>query len=193
MPKTLESASSICDHMLNAYSILTHLIRSQMLMLMGSADTLAAPPQVATVFAEDLPAEDLAAANTNLPGGLSNLGNTCYLNSTLQCMNRIPELSTAVARSVPSLCPGSTVPSVIRHRQRSNQRACPSAVCPFLYEYTQAGRPFISRSPALASSVLESIASVSLDAFRPTATCPSPLKPTPCGQVPTASCGSSGE
>lgn len=66
-------------------------------MLMGSAETLAAPPPQ-TVFAEDLPAEKLAAVATTLPGGLSNLGNTCYLNSTLQCMQTIPELSTALQR-----------------------------------------------------------------------------------------------
>jgi len=72
--------------------------QGQVLMLMGSAEKLAEPPQVATVFAEDMPAQDLAAATTNLPGGLANLGNTCYLNSSLQVMRNIPELSTSLQR-----------------------------------------------------------------------------------------------
>jgi len=66
-------------------------------MLMGSAEALPEAPSVKVVFAEDMPAEDLAAlAAARNPGGLTNLGNTCYLNSTLQVMMKIPELSTAL-------------------------------------------------------------------------------------------------
>lgn len=36
----------------------------QVLMLMGSAEQLSGPPPTATVFAEDMPAENLAAAMT---------------------------------------------------------------------------------------------------------------------------------
>jgi len=70
----------------------------QNLMLMGSADKVPEPPPVATVFAEDMPAVDVAAMQTNNPGGLTNLGNTCYLNSTLQCMKAIPELTASLRK-----------------------------------------------------------------------------------------------
>lgn len=68
----------------------------QNLMLMGSAEKAPEPPKVATVFAEDMPAVEVAAMETENPGGLTNLGNTCYLNSTLQCMKAIPDLSKAL-------------------------------------------------------------------------------------------------
>ena len=66
------------------------------LMLMGSAEAVPEAPPVATVFAEDMPAIEVAAMGTDNPGGLSNLGNTCYLNSTLQCMKAIPEVSSSL-------------------------------------------------------------------------------------------------
>merc|ERR1719298_142233 len=70
----------------------------QNLMLMGSAEKVPEPPPVATVFAEDMPAIEVAAMQTDNPGGLTNLGNTCYLNSTLQCLKAIPEFTTSLRR-----------------------------------------------------------------------------------------------
>merc|ERR1719311_805619 len=79
----------------------------QNLMLMGSAEKAPEPPPVATVFAEDMPAIEVAAMETENPGGLSNLGNTCYLNSTLQCMKAIPELSTSLHQYAAARTQGS--------------------------------------------------------------------------------------
>merc|ERR1719313_3139392 len=69
-------------------------------MLMGTAEVLAAPPEKATVFAEDLPQEEVDAASATNPAGLANLGNTCYLNSSLQCMRAIPEIGTSLQKFI---------------------------------------------------------------------------------------------
>ena len=71
---------------------------NQNLMLMGSADAVPEAPAEKVVFAEDMPAIEVAAMETENPGGLTNLGNTCYLNSTLQCMKAIPELTTSLQK-----------------------------------------------------------------------------------------------
>uniref|UniRef100_A0A7S2DHH2 Ubiquitin carboxyl-terminal hydrolase n=1 Tax=Octactis speculum TaxID=3111310 RepID=A0A7S2DHH2_9STRA len=69
-----------------------------LIMLIGSADTLAAKVGK-TVFIEDMKEEE--KAGVSLPAGFTNLGNTCYMNSTLQCIRAIPELRESLSAFQP--------------------------------------------------------------------------------------------
>ncbi|OCH92576.1 cysteine proteinase [Obba rivulosa] len=67
----------------------------QTFMVIGAAGELPKPPPKPVIFLEDMDDAELAEALA-LPVGLTNLGNTCYLNSTLQAMRAIPELQAAL-------------------------------------------------------------------------------------------------
>uniref|UniRef100_UPI00358FB91C ubiquitin carboxyl-terminal hydrolase 14-like n=1 Tax=Myxine glutinosa TaxID=7769 RepID=UPI00358FB91C len=67
------------------------------LLLMGSVEELPSAPAERPTFVEDFSEAHLANV-MDLPTGLVNLGNTCYLNATVQCLRRVPELREALKR-----------------------------------------------------------------------------------------------
>uniref|UniRef100_A0A7S0WQE3 Ubiquitin carboxyl-terminal hydrolase n=1 Tax=Chlamydomonas leiostraca TaxID=1034604 RepID=A0A7S0WQE3_9CHLO len=69
------------------------------IMVMGSADAKPVePPKDLPKFVEDLPESQQNTLATRAYGsGLQNLGNTCYMNSVVQCMYAVEPLRDALA------------------------------------------------------------------------------------------------
>lgn len=78
-----------------------NLGKKELQILMMGSSTMLISPKKKTVFLEDLPSEE-AAKHVAEPSGLVNLGNTCYLNSVVQCLRAIPSLRKGLASYTPS-------------------------------------------------------------------------------------------
>ncbi|KAF8637118.1 hypothetical protein AX17_003022 [Amanita inopinata Kibby_2008] len=82
----------------------------QTFMVVGAAGELPKPPEKPIVFLEDMDDSELAEALAK-PVGLHNLGNTCYMNATVQALRAVPELQLAL--SAPGLPIGSPLPNAL--------------------------------------------------------------------------------
>ncbi|XP_002069296.3 ubiquitin carboxyl-terminal hydrolase 14 isoform X1 [Drosophila willistoni] len=65
-------------------------------LLLGSKEEVPEVPITPIKFIEDM-SESEAATAMQFPAGLTNLGNTCYMNATVQCLRAVPELCAALS------------------------------------------------------------------------------------------------
>jgi ubiquitin carboxyl-terminal hydrolase 14 len=79
----------------------------QKLSMMGTADKVPEAPAQQQTFMEDLPEEEQDTSGMSKYGaGLQNLGNTCYMNSTVQCLYAVPELRQSLVNYAGAAAPG---------------------------------------------------------------------------------------
>ncbi|KAK3580958.1 hypothetical protein CHS0354_006985 [Potamilus streckersoni] len=77
-------------------------------LMMGTAEELPHEPAEKIIFMEDMTEQQLASA-LEVPAGLKNLGNTCYMNATVQCLRAVPELREALKKYRGSLTVGGVI------------------------------------------------------------------------------------
>lgn len=78
------------------------LLQGTQLLLVGAADEIPSAPTEKIAFVEDMNENELCQA-LQLPAGLSNLGNTCYLNAVIQCIRTVTELRESLEKYTGSL------------------------------------------------------------------------------------------
>ena len=77
-----------------------HRFQGATLLMMGTVEeSIPKEPADKPMFVEDMNEQQLASAY-DLPPGLTNLGNTCYMNATVQCLRSVPELREGLKKWV---------------------------------------------------------------------------------------------
>lgn len=82
------------------HSDLSKVKEGQLISLIGTADIADKPVEIK--FVEDMTVNQLAESGLTPSAGFINKGNTCYMNATLQCLRKMPELRAAL-KSVTTL------------------------------------------------------------------------------------------
>ena len=93
----------------DADDLKTKVTANLVAMLMGSAEAVPEKPTNVAQFIEDIAGTSTLDIS---PPGLSNLGNTCYLNSTVQILRVIPEFVTKL-NELPASAPTATEEGVM--------------------------------------------------------------------------------
>ena len=88
------------------------------------------PPREKIVFLEDMSVGAAAAAGKLLPPGLHNLGNTCYMNATLQMLRVAPELVNAVSATPLVGGRDSLIPAELKNLYNEMARTSNAEVVP---------------------------------------------------------------
>ncbi|KAI6646123.1 Ubiquitin carboxyl-terminal hydrolase 14 [Oopsacas minuta] len=99
--RVLYKAMTLSETEWSAFS--PHLRDGITLMLLGTAAEIPKRPEATPEMAEAMELEQ--SGSMAIPRGIVNLGNTCYMNATVQCLRTIPELKEALRNFSPPTDP----------------------------------------------------------------------------------------